>query len=286
MLILSAVTTDNLEVVLAGAVTTNQLPIIATYRNVNASTSVFTPSRNVLNTNSTTPVIAVAGNASYTQVIDTVNIYNNDTANATVSVRYDLNGTKYIIFKALLNPGDSLIYQDGAGWNVYTSSTGAVKSNNILGNSPVTTAMSRVVLAADVTNNNGVANTIADITGLSFAVNSGNTYWFRFQINYTAAATTTGSRWSVDGPTTSLLSYRSIYALTTTTQTTNHGVVAYNSPAASNASSAATTGNIALIEGFITPTANGTLIGRFASEVAGSAIVAKAGSVLDWQQVL
>lgn len=43
-------------------------------------------------------------------------------------------------------------------------------------------------LAADVVNNNGVANTMQDVTGLSFPVLAGQTYWFRFAINYTAAS--------------------------------------------------------------------------------------------------
>ncbi len=57
-----------------------------------------------------------------------------------------------------------------------------------------------MVLAADVINNNAVANTIADVTGLSFPVTEGQTFWFYFIIPYTSAATTTGCRWSVSGP--------------------------------------------------------------------------------------
>lgn len=141
----------------------------------------------------------------------------------------------------------------------------------------------RVTLSADRTNNNAVLNTLQDVTGLSFAVTSGVRYWFRFWIIYTAAATTTGSRWTLNGPATTGLSYMSEYSLTTTTTTRNAQVVAYNSPAASNATSAATgPSNLAQIEGFIQPSANGTLIARFASEVANSAIVAKTGSFVEW----
>lgn len=142
-----------------------------------------------------------------------------------------------------------------------------------------------VLLGSDVTNNNASANTIADVTGLSFAVVSGNTYSFKFVVNYTSAVTTTGSRWSVNGPTTTFLSYRSNYALTTTTETPNNGLTAYDLPAASNASSAATGGNIAVVEGIIKPSANGTVICRFASEVSSSAIVAKAGSYVEWHKL-
>jgi len=135
-----------------------------------------------------------------------------------------------------------------------------------------------VTLGSDVTNNNASANTIADITGLSFSVASGVAYRFRFHINYTSAATTTGARFSVTGPATpTYLNYRSTYTLTAATETVNSGLNAYDLPAASNAT-AIVAANTAIIEGYITPSAAGTLIARFASEVSSSAIVAKAGS--------
>lgn len=46
------------------------------------------------------------------------------------------------------------------------------------------------------------------------------------------------------------------------------------------------TGDQANIYGIIRPSANGTVIARFASEVLSSAIVAKAGSVCYYQQTL
>lgn len=141
---------------------------------------------------------------------------------------------------------------------------------------PAGMAGSTVRLASPVVNNNASANTLQDVTGLSFAVTTGNTYWFKFFILYTSAATTTGSRWTLNGPSTSLLYYRSKYTLTATSETTNFAN-AYGTPSASNASSLAA-GNVAVIEGVVTPSANGSVIARFASEVSGSAITALAGS--------
>ncbi len=138
-----------------------------------------------------------------------------------------------------------------------------------------------VVLGSDVINNNATLNTLQDCTGLSFAVTSGVRYRFRFTINYTAAAAATGSRWTLNGPATSELSYTSTYSLTATTNTYN-SAVAYSIPAASNLSSANTTGNISIITGVIVPSANGTLIARFASEVASSAITCEAGSTIEY----
>jgi hypothetical protein len=137
-----------------------------------------------------------------------------------------------------------------------------------------------VTLGADVTNNNIVPNTLQDVTGLSFPVVAGVRYRFQIIVPYTAGAVTTGSRWTLNGPAASLLAYTSRYTLTATSQTVNFAT-AYSTPAASNASSL-TAGNIAIIEGVIVPSADGTVQVRFASEIANSAIVAKAGASLEW----
>jgi hypothetical protein len=150
---------------------------------------------------------------------------------------------------------------------------------------PTGPAVPRVVLAADVSNANAVANTIADVGSLSFPVVAGLTYKFRFFIWYTAAATTTGSRWSINGPAVTFLHYRSAYSLTATSRTFNEGLAAYNLPAGSNATSAATGSNIAVVEGIVKPSANGSIVARFASEIANSAIVAKAGSFVEYEAI-
>lgn len=138
-----------------------------------------------------------------------------------------------------------------------------------------------VTLGSDVINSNATANTLADCTGLSFAVASGTRYRFYALIWYTSAAGTTGSRWTLNGPTFTNLAYTSTYSLTATTKTFNTAV-AYSIPAASNATSPQTAGNIAIIEGTVLPSAAGTVVVRFASEVANSAITCKAGSTLEW----
>lgn len=141
-----------------------------------------------------------------------------------------------------------------------------------------------IVLAADVTNNNASADTIADVTGLTFLALAGKKYYFRAIIPYTSAATTTGSRWSINGPTApTLLNYTSNYTLTATSQTVNYAT-AYDIPAASNATSL-TAGNIAVVEGIIVPSVDGNVTVRFASEVTSSAIVAKAGAMLEWLRI-
>jgi hypothetical protein len=166
------------------------------------------------------------------------------------------------------------------------TNVGSIKTSVNQGNAPTTTGRSIVVLADDVVTSPAVANTITDVTNLSFAVTSGTHYWFRFVIPYASSATANGSRWTINGPATSLLAYISNYSLTATTWTFNTAV-AYDTPAASNATSAATAGNIAIIEGHIKPSANGTVIARFASEGATAAsITAKAGAFVEYQALI
>lgn len=121
MLILDA-TTDNVQAVLGGSVATNQAQCVSTWRDIK-SDGTFTPGRTVVNTNNTTDVnIVPAPGASTQRVVDTVSIYNNDTAAVTVTVKFDANGTEYIYRKVTLQAGESLEYQEGAGWNVIAAS--------------------------------------------------------------------------------------------------------------------------------------------------------------------
>jgi len=285
-MIVLADTTDRIEMLLNGTVATNQLSGMTSYRDLTAS--AFTPGRTVASTNNSTAVqIAPAPASSTTRVIDFISIYNNDTASATVTVRFNANGTMYTLSRVTLAAGEKLEYSEGVGFQVIAT-TGAVKQSiNQGANAPSTTSFTTVVLGSDVTNNNAIANTIQDVTGLSASFTANTVYYFKFVIYYTAAATTTGSRWAVSasaGLATSL-SFTSEYSLTTTTTTRNALIQAFDSPAASNATSAATTNNMAILEGYFRPTADCTFIARFASEVAGSAITAKAGSVLFYQQL-
>jgi hypothetical protein len=133
--------------------------------------------------------------------------------------------------------------------------------------------ITRTFLPNDVVNSNAVANTIADVSGLSFAVVANTTYHFKFFIVYSSAATTTGSRWALSFPATTFVHYNSSYTLTATSITNNQGLTSANVPAAASASSL-TTGNIAIIEGTIRPSASGTVQARFASEISASAITA------------
>lgn len=284
MIILSN-TTDKLEIILGGAITTNQLPCYVSWRDRTSTT--FVAGRTVINTNSGTAVDVSGSPAASTQrIIDNISVYNADTVNATVTVRYNANGTTYTLFVVTLAPTETLRFQEGEDFFV-TASTGAKKLSINQGANATSTGFTTVVLGSDQTNNNAVANTIQDVTGLSASLTANKMYWFKFVIYYTSAATSTGSRWGVNASagTAANLSMTSEYSLTTTTTTRNALIQAFDSPASCNASSAATGNNMCIMEGYFIPSANCTFIARFASEVTASAIVAKAGSVLYYQQL-
>ena len=110
-------TTRKLQAVLAGAVTTNQLPCTVSYSD--KTSTDYVGATQLTNTNSTTAVdICAAPGATTVRDIDYLSIRNRDTAAATVTVMLDDNGTDYEIVKAALAVGDQLIYTHGDGWRV------------------------------------------------------------------------------------------------------------------------------------------------------------------------
>lgn len=242
---------------------------------------------NVAITTATTTTIAGSpGSANIIRTIKTVSIRNKGAGTQVVTVIHTDGTTAVEVIEATLGPDTSLQYHEAAGWWVTDSQGRAVVVNLPNAGTPVSDSDSITRLTSDVTNNNAVANSIADVTGLSFSVLAAKLYWFEFHIVYTAAATTTGSRWSISGPAApTYLDYTSEYSLTTTTTTRNALLQAYDVPAASNATSAATGNNWARIIGVIQPSVDGTVIARFASEVASSAIVAKINSFVRYRQI-
>jgi hypothetical protein len=121
------------------------------------------------------------------------------------------------------------------------------------------------------------ATALTDATGLSFAVVAGTFYRFTFWVVFQSAATTTGIQLSINAPTSDRLWYNVDIPLSAT------GRVLGNRRAVNVASigSGVDAINVPLqarIEGHIRPTANGTLIVRYSSEIAASGVIVMAGS--------
>jgi hypothetical protein len=108
-------TTRTLQALLSGAITTNQLNVTTSYSD--ASSSSFTGATTVINTNNTTAVtLAAAPSAGLVRTIDSVTVYNADTVAATVTVRFNDNGTVYPLVRTTLLTGETLGYTHGFGW--------------------------------------------------------------------------------------------------------------------------------------------------------------------------
>jgi hypothetical protein len=154
-------TTRKLQIILAGAVTTNQLPVAVCYSD--KTTASYLGGTQLSNSNSTTEVDICAAPATATvRDVDTINVQNADTAAATATVRYNDNGTLYTLFKASLAVGDQLTYVHGQGWSVLDS-TGAVKGGGSGGGGDALTSDPLSQFAA--TTSAELAGVISDETG-------------------------------------------------------------------------------------------------------------------------
>lgn len=130
-----------------------------------------------------------------------------------------------------------------------------------------------MTIGGDVNNS---TTSMADVTGLSFAVTNGSTYAFKFYVMFNTAATTTGIALSMNGPTTTLLGWDVFIAAASQTLF-YQSRVAYDAGTASPDRGSGSQ-NVAIIDGIIIPSASGTLIVRFASEVGSSQVTVLAGS--------
>ena len=199
-------------------------------------------------------------------VTDTATLYISGAASATVS------GGNYAL---VVDSGDTRL--DG---NVF------IGGDTIMtGNATAANFYKIVILPSDVINNNSTANTLSDITGLSFTAIAGETYIFRFVIYYDAAAITTGARFSINGPAATNVRYNSHWTWDAGLFFNHEGMTSYGLPAAADTASL-TAGNRAIVEGIIQPSSTGAVIARFASEVSSSAITALGGlSYVEYKKI-
>lgn len=116
---------EKIQVVLGGAITTNQLHGTVSYQDITSTGMTLPQSSYNVNTNSTTDVdlVAAAGSSTTRQVV-LLTIYNADTVSATVTIKKDVSGTEYIIKKQTLQSGQTLIFTREAGFQVTGGSEG------------------------------------------------------------------------------------------------------------------------------------------------------------------
>jgi hypothetical protein len=140
-------------------------------------------------------------------------------------------------------------------------------------------SLSVVQLGTDQTNS---TTTLADATGLSFDVEADRTYLFTAYILWDTPSTATAAAFSINGPASpTLLSWHGRTMNSAGGGITTNNQTAYD-VAAIGTTAAYTTNNLAMIEGIIKPSVDGTVVVRFRSETAGQQITVKAGSTIKY----
>ena len=111
----------SLQYLLGGAVTANQLPFVVEYVNVTREGASHSNSANGTSNSGTAVTILGAPAAGEKRVVQSLSIFNADTASATVTVRLNDNATMRNIVVVTLATGDHLIYTNAAGWFVLSA---------------------------------------------------------------------------------------------------------------------------------------------------------------------
>lgn len=126
--------------------------------------------------------------------------------------------------------------------------------------------------------------TPVDVTGLGFSAAANTDYDFEFFIPFQSAALTTGIVLSLGGPASpALLSWRCEVPISATSSALRYGST-YNVETVGTAVEQIGVPRLATISGVLRNGATaGTVVARFRSEVAASAVVVKAGAVVRWQ---
>lgn len=143
-------TTKSLEIKLAGAVGTTELPFVASYVDINQSSfamSSWSETDGVTNGATAVVISGAAVPATTTRKLIYLSIVNVDTAAATVTVQVNNSGTKRISFKVTLQVGDQLAFTDAGGWVVYDTN-GNEKTTMQIGAGSITNTMLAGSIAA------------------------------------------------------------------------------------------------------------------------------------------
>lgn len=108
-------TNDKIQVVLGGAVATNQLQCLTTYKVYTTTTT--TDGKVAVNTNNTTDVdLAGAPLSGETYDIQNINVFNKDTVAQTVTIKLDVSGTETILYKGVVGVNDVISWTAEGGW--------------------------------------------------------------------------------------------------------------------------------------------------------------------------
>lgn len=149
---------DSLEILLAGAVATTELPFYASWVDSGAQSKNGESVAITAGTGVVKAVVSPPLNTS--RIIKYLSIINSDTATATVTIRINTGAYQSIICKYLLAVGDSLQYSEGSGFTASNSAgeTKVTGSGSALGTDLA--IANRTATTLDVTSSTGADATV------------------------------------------------------------------------------------------------------------------------------
>lgn len=113
-------TLRTLQVVLGGTITTSQLDVVTHYdeRGYDETDEGIAADVNTTNNTTAVTIVGAPSHSGRVRVVKSLSVFNKDTASATVTVRYNDNGTTFVLIKVTLPTMYQLYYEDQAGWSV------------------------------------------------------------------------------------------------------------------------------------------------------------------------
>jgi hypothetical protein len=136
-----------------------------------------------------------------------------------------------------------------------------------------------IYLASDVSTNSAV---VTDITGFTITVQANKTYTIFGQFGTQGPNTTVGVRYSLNGPTSSLIRY-GVEGTATTATYVNSTANTFNVPLTSVGASSNTTTKTSFFA-TVTTTSAGTISVKHAPSTGGTTVFTKAGSFIYWNE--
>lgn len=114
-------TLKSLELKLAGAVATTELPFVCAYVDINQTSFAQTASSATdgTSTGGTAVTLAAAPGATTTRKLNYLSVVNVDTAAVVLTIQVNNNGTKRISQTFTLAVGDQVSFTDAGGWAVH-----------------------------------------------------------------------------------------------------------------------------------------------------------------------
>jgi len=177
-------TTDKLEIVLGGTVATNQLNWNVSYQDITSTGMTLPQAAGAGLTNNATAVdIVAAPAASTTRQVTHINVFNADTATATVTIQKDVSGTNYVLITYAVTSGDTLMWSREDGWRLAkdggtiitltgdVTGTGSTSITTTIANDAVTYAKIQNVSAASRLLGRGSAGGAGDVEEVTLGTN-------------------------------------------------------------------------------------------------------------------